>query len=191
MSTWPNIVRMGTIKIPLAMPSMPPNALAATETAKSHNMKAVSISVSSASGSRSAREPGHETDLVATVVEFLVIDRRMFGGVRNALDQEYWAAFANTQGSRHRRVSRDSFQTILRFHQRRVVLLLEEREDRLRLQIVFEDPLADLSWQPGFIEGQRSVVGQSHALNTYHRSSQADREMPSYRFARRNDLLVE
>src|SRR4029077_12440389 len=123
MSTWPNIVRMGTIKIPLAIPSIPPNALAPTDTANSHNMKAQSISLRSSSGP--AREPGHETDLVATVVEFLVVDRRVFGGVGSALDQEYRAAFANTQGSRHGRVSRDSFQTILRFHQRRVVLLLQ------------------------------------------------------------------
>jgi hypothetical protein len=86
MSTWPNIVRMGTIKIPLAMPSMPPNALATTETANSHNMKPLSISMGSASCSRPARKPGHETDLVALVIEFLVIDWRVIGGVRSALD---------------------------------------------------------------------------------------------------------
>src|SRR5260370_24547412 len=125
------------------MPSIPPNALAATETENSHNIKAPSISVSPAFGSRSARKPRHETDLVATVVEFLVIDRHVFGGVRSALDQEYRAAFANTQGCRPRRVSRDSFQAILRFHHRRVVLLRAEREERLPLQIVLQDPLSD------------------------------------------------
>jgi hypothetical protein len=35
-----SVVRIGTIKIPLAIPSIPPNALAATDTANSHNMKA-------------------------------------------------------------------------------------------------------------------------------------------------------
>jgi hypothetical protein len=88
---------MGTIKIPLAMPSMPPNALATTETANSHNMKPLSISVGFASGSRPAGQPGHEADLVAPVIEFLVIDGRVFGGVRSALYQEYRAACTNTE----------------------------------------------------------------------------------------------
>jgi hypothetical protein len=43
-----------------------------------------------------------------------------------------------------------------------VVFLLEQGEDRLRFQMVLHDFLADLSWQIGFIEGQRSVVCQSH-----------------------------
>src|SRR5260370_25562518 len=103
------MVRIGTIKIPLAMPSMPPNALAATETANSHNIKAPSISVSPAFGSRSARKPRHETDLVATGVEFLVIDRHVFGGGRNAFDHEYSSSFASTHDCRHRRVIRESF----------------------------------------------------------------------------------
>ena len=39
MSRWPKIVRIGTMKMPLAMPSMPPRALAPSETAKSHKPK--------------------------------------------------------------------------------------------------------------------------------------------------------
>jgi hypothetical protein len=53
------------------------------------------------------------------------------------------------------------------------------------------DPLADLSWQIGFVEGQRSVVGQSHALYADDQSSCGDRELPSYRLAGRNYLLIE
>src|SRR5437879_2242347 len=121
---WPNIVSIGTIKIPLAMPSMPPSALAAIETANSHNIKPLSISVRSCS--RSAREAGHETDLVATVIEFFVIDGVTPAGVRSAFYQEYRAAGNNTEGSRYCRVSRYSFQTVLRFRQRRIVLLLEQ-----------------------------------------------------------------
>ena len=45
----------------------------------SHNMKAQSISLRSSSGP--AREPGHETDLVATIMEFLVVNGRVIGGV--------------------------------------------------------------------------------------------------------------
>src|SRR5258708_6591112 len=122
---WPNIVKMGTIKIPLAMPSMPPSALAATETANSHSVKPVSISVSSAFGSRPARQPGHEADLVAAVIQFFVIDGLVFDGVRSALDQEYRTAGATTEGARNCGVGGYGFQTVLRFHQRRVVFLLE------------------------------------------------------------------
>ena len=49
------------------MPSMPPSALAAIETANSHKLKPPAISADSAFRSRSTREPGYETDLVALV----------------------------------------------------------------------------------------------------------------------------
>src|SRR5580704_14341547 len=99
MSMWPKIVRRGTMKIPPAMPSVPPRALAAMETANSHKLKLPAISADSAFRSRPAREPGYETDLVASVMEFFIIDGLMSGGVRSALDQEYRAARNNTEGS--------------------------------------------------------------------------------------------
>src|SRR6201984_3036525 len=43
ISTWPNIVRIGTMKMPLAIPSMPPKALAATDTENSHSSVSVFI----------------------------------------------------------------------------------------------------------------------------------------------------
>src|SRR5579862_4969167 len=121
---WPKIVRRGTMKIPPAMPSMPPSALAAMETANSHKLKLPAISADSTFGSRSACEPGYEADLVAPVIEFFVIDGLMPAGVRSALYQEYRAAGTNAEGPRYCRVSRYGFQTILRFHQRRIVFLL-------------------------------------------------------------------
>src|SRR5215468_3603418 len=39
----PKIVRTGTMKIPLAIPSIPPSALVAIETANSHRLKLVAI----------------------------------------------------------------------------------------------------------------------------------------------------
>src|SRR5690348_15722444 len=123
---WPNIVRRGTMKIPPAMPSMPPSALAAMETANSHKLKLPAISRSSAFRLWSACEPGYEADLVASVIEFFVIDGMTPAGVRSALYQENRAAGSNTEGSRYGRVSRYGFQTVLRFHQRRIVLLLEQ-----------------------------------------------------------------
>src|SRR5215469_8457920 len=143
---WPNMVRRGTMKIPLAMPSMPPSALAAMETANSHKLKLPAMSADSALGSRPACEAGYEADMVASVIEFFVIDGLAPGGVRSALYQEYRAAGDNTEGSRYCRVSRYGFQTVLRFHQRRIVLLLEQGEDWFRFQIVLKDSLADLPW---------------------------------------------
>src|ERR1700733_888531 len=123
---WPKIVSRGTMKIPLAMPSMPPSALAAIETANSHKLKLPAISADSAFRSRSAREPGYEADLVASVIEFFVIDRLTPVGVRSALYQEYRAAGNDTEGSRYCRIGSYGFQTVLRFHERRIVLLLEQ-----------------------------------------------------------------
>jgi len=37
ISMWPNIVRIGTMKMPLAIPSMPPKVLVPTDTANSHS----------------------------------------------------------------------------------------------------------------------------------------------------------
>src|SRR5260370_6346036 len=102
---WPKIVRMGTIKAPLARPSMPPSALAAIETANSHKLKPPAISADSAFRSRPAREPGYETDLVASVIEFFVIHGLTPGGVRSAFYQKYRAADSNTEGSRYGCVS--------------------------------------------------------------------------------------
>src|ERR1700722_14081273 len=110
----------------LVVPSMPPSALAAIETANSHKLELPVISADTAFRSRSAREPGYEADLVTSVIEFFVIDGLMPAGVRSALYQEYRAAGNNTEGSRYCRVSRYSFQTVLRFQQRRIVLLLEQ-----------------------------------------------------------------
>src|SRR5579862_6773773 len=104
------------MKIPPAMPSIPPSALAAMETANSHKVKLPAISADSAFRPGSAREPGYEADLVASVIEFFVIDGLPPAGERSALYQEYRAAGSNTEGSRYGRVSRYGFQTVLRFH---------------------------------------------------------------------------
>src|SRR6266478_7047350 len=188
---WPKIVRMGTMKIPPAMPSMPPSALAAIETANSHKLKPPAISAVPDFRSRPAREPGYEADLVAAVIEFLVIDGLKPGGVGSALYQEYRAAGNNAEGSRYCRVRRYGFQTVLRFYQRRIVLLLEQRKDRFRFQIVLEDSLADLPWQISFIKGQWRIVRQSHSLNADHWSSRGDRELTGNGITRQNSLFIE
>src|SRR5579862_9577192 len=105
------------MKIPPAMPSIPPSALAAMETANSHKVKLPAISADSAFRSRAACEPGYEADLVAPVIEFFVIHGLTPAGVRSAFYKEYRAAGRNAEGSRYCRVGRYGFQTVLRFHQ--------------------------------------------------------------------------
>src|SRR5262249_39517939 len=89
VSMCPNTVRTGTTKIPLAMPSMPPRALAPSETANSHKPNPGPISLPLLP---SPRQAGHEPDHVAPVIELFVIDRLVPCAVGGSLDQEEWAA---------------------------------------------------------------------------------------------------
>src|SRR5260221_10877906 len=61
MSRCPNIVRTGTTKIPLAMPSMPPRVLAPSEPTNSHKPNEESISLRFLP---SPGQAGHEPDHV-------------------------------------------------------------------------------------------------------------------------------
>ena len=55
-------------------------------------MRLLFISADCASRSRMARKPGYEADVVPSVIELLVIDGLVTGGVRRALYQEYRVA---------------------------------------------------------------------------------------------------
>src|SRR5262249_32108636 len=81
MSECPNTVRMGTMKIPLAIPSMPPSALAPSDTANSQRPSQGSISTPPG-------QAGHEPDPVAPVIELFIVDRPTPRGVGGPLDQE-------------------------------------------------------------------------------------------------------
>src|SRR5262245_46200498 len=88
MSTCRSIVSRGTMKIPLAMPSIPPRALAPSEAANSHKPNVpISPPLLASPG-----QAGHEPDLVAPVIEFFVIDRLLSRAVGGPLDQEEGAA---------------------------------------------------------------------------------------------------
>src|SRR5262249_1150828 len=60
MSIWAHTVRPGTTKIPLAMPRLPPKALAPSETANSHrpNPAPISLSPLPLRAGRGAADPG-------------------------------------------------------------------------------------------------------------------------------------
>ena len=104
----------------------------------------------------------HEAALVAAIVKFFIVDRLLFGGVGCAFDQKDRAACGDSKGLRNGHIGRHGSRQYSAPTSGPVVFLLEQGEDRLRFQMVLHDFLADLSWQIGFIEGQRSVVCQSH-----------------------------
>src|SRR5579862_3001132 len=154
MSTWPKIATMGTIKIPPAMPSIPPSALAPSDTANSQIANPLSIlRVSrSRSRSRSSSQPGDEPDLIPAVVELFVIDRPSACRVRCPFDQKNWATRAHFECPRHGCICRYGFKPIIRFRQWRAVFLFEQSKDGFGFQIVFHDPFADFSRQISLVE---------------------------------------
>src|SRR6516225_847305 len=95
MSRCPNVVRTGTTKIPPAMPSVPPRALAPSDTPNSHSPSPGPISLPLLPPPGQA---GHEPDQVAPVIELLVIDRPGPDPVRGSLDQEERASGLDAQG---------------------------------------------------------------------------------------------
>src|SRR5262249_24535982 len=144
MSRCPNIVRMGTMKIPLAMPSIPPKALAPTEAANSHKPNPGPISLPFLP---SPGQAGHGPDPIAPVIELFIIDRLVSRAVGGSLDPEEWASRFDAEGLRHDGFRGHGFQPVLGLDERHVVLRLQEREDRLHLQVVGDDLLAHLLGQ--------------------------------------------
>src|SRR6516162_7449689 len=119
MSVCPNTVRMGTIRIPLAMPSTPPRALAPSATANSHkpNPGPISLPLLASPG-----QAGHEPDQVAPVIELFIIDRLVPRAVGGSLDQEEGAPGFDAEGLRHDGSRRHRFQPVLGLDERQVVL---------------------------------------------------------------------
>ena len=115
------------MKMPLAMPSTPPRALAPTEMQKSAGTDVASMSVALRRALRNA-PPGEarlEPDGVAAIVQSFVVDRAMFGGIRGPLDQEDRAANRDLERHRDSGLSRGGLQHIFGLDQRRVVALLQ------------------------------------------------------------------
>src|SRR5260370_24311273 len=127
MSTWRKIARTGTMKPPPAIPSIPPSALAPSDTANSHSANPLSISSISRSRCRccASCQSSHEPDLIAAVIELLVINRPLTCAVRLPLDQEHRTANTDTERPSHFSIRRYGFEPVFRFHQWRVVLLFE------------------------------------------------------------------
>lgn len=74
---------------------------------------------------RPTHQPRQLTNLIATIIKFLVLDGLAFRGVRSAFYQENWAAHFNTERLCNDRVGGHGFQPVFRFHQRRIVTLFK------------------------------------------------------------------
>src|ERR1700760_4883738 len=72
-----NMVSAGTMKMPLAIPNTPPNTLVANASANSHN--------SSSKGISAAGQSRDEADMIAAVVQPLIVHRAMLIGIGGAL----------------------------------------------------------------------------------------------------------
>src|SRR5258708_25056391 len=127
--------------MPLAMPSIPPSALAPSDTPNSHNPKPASMSGISGlhRGPWASGKARHEPDQITTIVQPLIIDWPIAGGIRRALDQEDGAAGRHLERLGGNRVGRGRCQLVFSFDQRRIILLLEQCEDRLGLAVVAHD----------------------------------------------------
>src|ERR1700761_5370513 len=195
MLTCPNTVRMGTMKIPLAIPSIPPRALAPSDTAKSQSANPLSIYSTLLFYGRlrrsTSRQMSDEPDLVAAVIKSLVINRLVSGGISGPLNQKDRATFADTERLRYSGVSGNSFQLILSSHQRQIVFLLKQRKDGFDFKIVFNHLLANVPGQIRFVERERHAVRQTHALNSHHQRPRGKGKLVGNRFTGGNDLLIQ
>lgn len=115
----------------------------------------------------------------------------MSAGVRGPLDEKDRAARANGKRPGDGLVSGYGLQTILRFQQRSLIFLLQERENRLCFQVILDNLVAQFSREKGFIEGQRNAVRQAHALDAHDLRSFCDLELSGHIGTGRDYLFIE
>jgi len=75
-------------------------------------------------------------------------------------------------------------QLVLRLNQRNILFAFQQRKDRLDLQVVGDDFLADLQRKVSHIEGERNTISQPHATNSH------DALAPSHRDADAHNVEV-
>lgn len=138
-----------------------------------------------------ADEFGCESDEVAAVVESLVVDGLVRGGVGGSFDHEDGAARFDVEGLRDGGFGGDGFELVVGFDERDIVLLFEEGEDGLGLEVVGEDLLADFEREIGFVEGHGDAVGDAYALDADDRGSGGEGELSRDRGGGREGLVVD
>src|SRR6266478_5039487 len=106
--------------MPPAIPSIPPSAPAPSDMPTSEAPKPTLIL--GASGLRrcpwASREARYEPDQIAAIMQPLVIDRPIAGGIGRALDQENRAAGRDLERLGGNRVGRGRLQLVFSFDQR-------------------------------------------------------------------------
>src|SRR3984957_16446637 len=183
MAAWisrcPNVVSMGTMKIPLAIPSAPPKALAPKAAANIHATAERSIIETLDAGRLATGETGLEPDQISAIVELLVIDGPITDGIGGALNQKYRASYRNPQFKGNQLVGGRRLQVIVRLHQWNVVTLLEQSKDRIYFEIMRNDLPSDGKWQICFVEGHADSVSQTNPLNPHDIGVRRQAKMPS------------
>src|SRR5712672_2085076 len=130
--------RMGTMKMPLAMPSIPPSGLAPSDMPNSQGPKPVFMLgiFGLQRGPWASGKARHEPDQITTIVQPLKIDGPIAGGIRRALDQEDGAAGRHLERLGGNGVGRGRCQLVFSFDQRRIILLLHQCEDWLGPKVI-------------------------------------------------------
>src|SRR6476469_6202721 len=118
MSRCPKMVRMGTMKIPLAIPSIPPSALAPRDTANSHNANPQFICGRSSVTRGTAAQSSHKLNLVAVVVELLIVNGLMAFAVGSPFNAEYGTAGGDLQSSGDDGIGGHGLQAVFGLNQR-------------------------------------------------------------------------
>ena len=92
MSWPPNTVSSGTIKMPPAIPSVPPTALAPIDIARSQRVSPVCNADASVIAGLATSKAGSEPNEIAAIVQLLVIDGQVVDGVGRTFDKKDGAA---------------------------------------------------------------------------------------------------
>src|SRR5215470_14434315 len=82
-------------------------------------------------GPRASGKARHKPDQITTIMQSLVIDRAIAGGIGRALDQKNRATGRYSERLGGNRVGRSRFQLVFSFDQRRIVFVLQQCENRL------------------------------------------------------------
>src|SRR5215471_4646432 len=96
------------------------------------------------------------------------------GASRTARDRPGNAAFRNRLGGH-------CVQLVLGLDQRNIVFAFKKRKNRLNLQIVGDDFLADLQGEKGFIKGEGNTICQAYTTNSHNAFALCQGELTRHR----------
>jgi hypothetical protein len=110
----------------------------------------------------------HELNEIPSVVQPFVIDWTAACRVGSSLNAKDWAALLDFKGRSDFGLGWYCVQLVLSLGQRNIVFAFKKRKDRLDLQVVGDDFLADLQREEGLIEGKGNTIREAHTTNSDH-----------------------